>query len=367
MRMDPHDTRQQPIASVTTVAAAVAPHRSFAKRFFGVAARPRTYLNLIYLILAFPLGVFYFSFFVSMLATAIGTIIVWVGIPLLALTAVLWWAFAAMERYLADGLLGTHLVPGPQPWRRTVGTWPRIKAHMGAAATWKDLAFLFVKFPLGIVSLAVITAVVSIPAAFITAPFTVGWADWTSTTVKPEDRGFYIQTWHIDTVAEAIVFVPIGIVLLFAGLHVVNGLAAVWRTAAGALLETAGPGRGAAGTAPLDGGPAATLPQPPAGWTPAEAPGAPVGTASYLNVPRPGDVGYLYQGIAPSAATAQPAVAPAEVSAEADAASSPLPAPIPAVPPSARSQPTDDGPVESSAPPRRPQPPKPPIWEEDDA
>ena len=309
-----------------------APRPSLLRRFFGVATRGRTWLNILYLLLAFPLGVFYFSFFVSMLATAIGTIIVWVGIPLLALTALLWWAFAALERHLADALLGTHLAPAPTPWRNALGTWARIKAHTGCAATWKDLAFLFVKFPLGIASFVIVTVVVSVPVAFISAPLTVNWADWTSTTIAPEERGFYFQLWHVDTVAEALVFVPVGILLLFVGLHVINGTAALWRATAQALLETADP---AAMARPQDvlATAAAGSPVPPPGWTPAHAAAQP---ASYLLVPtQPGQaLPYGYAQV-----PGPPSPTPADV---------PRPETVP-----------EDRPT-------RPRPPKPAPWEDDD-
>ena len=231
---------------------------------------------------------------------------------------------------------------------------------MGAAATWKDLAFLFVKFPLGIVSLVIVTVVVSVPAAFITAPFTVSWADWTSTPVALEDRGFYIQTWHVDTLVEALVFVPIGILLLFAGLHLVNGMAALWRMAAGALLETDAARRGPAGVAdaapqaaPSDARPAAPLLQPPVDWTPHYVPGVPPPTASYLNVPQVVPTAHPLQSAAPTAVPQHVA----RTAAAAPSTSSPSLAE-----PSTSSPPPSD-----PAPPRRPQPPKPPIWEEDDA
>ncbi len=136
-------------------------------RFFGVVVRPRTWLNLLYLALAFPLGLFYFVFLVVFLSVGISLVIIWVGIFILALTAACWWAFAAFERSLADGLLGTQLVPSPQPWRRAEGTWPRIKAHFSSSATWKDLAFLFVKFPLGLLSFVVVVTLAATSLALL--------------------------------------------------------------------------------------------------------------------------------------------------------------------------------------------------------
>lgn len=50
--------------------------------FFGVVAEPRSYLNIVYLLLAFPLGTFYFVFLVTGLSLGFGLIITLVGIPI---------------------------------------------------------------------------------------------------------------------------------------------------------------------------------------------------------------------------------------------------------------------------------------------
>lgn len=360
--MDPGATTPADATPGVAPQAAGAPRPSWLRRFFGVATRGRTWLNIVYLLLSFPLGVFYFSFFVSMLSTSIGTLIVWIGIPLLALTAALWWAFAAFERHLADGLLGTRLAPAPTPWRNAQGTWSRTKAHMGCAATWKDLAFLFVKFPLGIVSFVIFTVAVSVPAAFVSAPLTVNWADWAGTPIVPEERGFYFQVWHVDTVAEALVFVPIGIVLFFVGLHVINGMAALWRAAARALLETAPPtsvaspsgvpitavaGATASATTAI---PPTPGPIPPPGWTPTYGAGpAAAQPTSYLLVPTQTGpaLPYGYAQVPGPAPAAQP-LSPAPVEEP----------PSPAEPPAHETAPESR--------PLRPRPPKPAPWEDDE-
>ena len=77
-------------------------------RFFGVVVRPQSWLNLLYLALSFPLGLFYFVFLTVCLSVGISLVIIWVGIFILGLTAACWWAFAAFERSLADAFLGTR-------------------------------------------------------------------------------------------------------------------------------------------------------------------------------------------------------------------------------------------------------------------
>src|SRR6476659_10025237 len=87
--------------------------------FLGAPFRLRTYTNLLYLLLAFPLGLAYFVFLAVGLTTGI-------GLPILALTFAGSWAFAAFERQAAILLLGADvppMLPPPSPAQRTA--WQR--------------------------------------------------------------------------------------------------------------------------------------------------------------------------------------------------------------------------------------------------
>ena len=73
--------------------------------FFGVVAEPRSYLNIVYLLLAFPLGTFYFVFLVTGLSLGFGLIITLVGIPILLLVLSGSWVLCRFERQVAITLL----------------------------------------------------------------------------------------------------------------------------------------------------------------------------------------------------------------------------------------------------------------------
>ena len=49
--------------------------------FFGVIAEPQSYINILYLLLAFPLGIAYFVFLVTGISVGAGLIIIWVVFP----------------------------------------------------------------------------------------------------------------------------------------------------------------------------------------------------------------------------------------------------------------------------------------------
>src|ERR1700755_1185031 len=121
--------------------------------FFGAPFRLRTYTNLLYLLLAFPLGLAYFILLAVGLTLGFGLTIVWVGLPILALVFAGSWAFAAFERQAAILLLGADvppMLPPPSPMARTA--WQRAGDFFSNPVTWKGMGFLLLKFPLGIVS-----------------------------------------------------------------------------------------------------------------------------------------------------------------------------------------------------------------------
>jgi hypothetical protein len=214
------------------------PRRSWVDRIFGVVARAQTWKNMVYLALAFPLGLFYLVFLVVGLALGVGLVIIWVGLPILAVVVLAWWAFAGFERLQAEHLLGVRTAGRLAPWEGGDTWWQRVKRHLGDAGTWKDLAFLFVKFPLGIVSLVIVTLVVGVPAALISAPLYYRYVDWTTNGVY--HHGINMGAWHVDTLPEALLLVPIGLVVLIAGLHLANAFARFSGILAGALLDETG-------------------------------------------------------------------------------------------------------------------------------
>ncbi|HZD55859.1 MAG TPA: sensor domain-containing protein [Anaerolineales bacterium] len=192
-------------------------------RFFGVIARGSTYLNLLYVLLAFPLGLFYFIFLVVGLSLGFSLLIILVGILVLLIVFAGWLAFGAFERQLAIWLLREDIPPMTPPKLRnrpaeSAVSWNGFVAYLANPVTWTSLVYLFVKFPLGILSFVVSVAALSITAVFITSPLTFPF-------LQPEVWFTWNSLWKIDTLGDALIAFVIGLALLFISLHVLNGLA----------------------------------------------------------------------------------------------------------------------------------------------
>jgi hypothetical protein len=201
--------------------------------FFMAPFRLLTYTNLLYLMLAFPLGVAYFVFLVAGLAAGFGLTIVWIGIPLLALVFAGSWAFAAFERQMAIHLLGAGIspmipliLPAPDGEARTA--LQRAGDFFGNPSTWKGMGFLLLKLPLGLVSFVAVVTMLATSAAFLLAP--VAWM-WGGLDIDVDGLAF-----QVDSIGGVWACALLGLGLLFLSLNLLNALALVWRGTATVLL-----------------------------------------------------------------------------------------------------------------------------------
>ena len=200
---------------------------STSKRFFGVIGEPQSYVNIFYLLLAFPLGITYFVFLVTGISVGASLIIIWVGVPILTLVLAGSWAMCQFERILAVSLLKEDIPRkiGGRPTaaddlnlssveRLIIGTWRRLKSHLTNRLTWTGIIYLFLKFPLGIGSFVMVVVLVSVTGALASAPFYY-WVD----------DGIELGVWQVDVVWEALILTLASIPLAFISLHLMNGAA----------------------------------------------------------------------------------------------------------------------------------------------
>lgn len=193
-------------------------NKSLFDQFFGVIARGQTYLNFVYLFLAFPLGLIYFIFLIVGLSVGIGTIIIWIGLAILALTIAGWWLMAGFERVMAINMLKVDIPPmTTTKLEKATTTLDKLGAYLSNPVTWKGLAYLLVKFPLGTLSFVVLTTLTVTTVVLLTAPIVFPF-------FNPVVE-FWNTTLVVDTMAEASVCFVIGLALLFVSLHIFNGLA----------------------------------------------------------------------------------------------------------------------------------------------
>lgn len=177
---------------------------------FGVFVRPQTYLNLVYLYLAFPLGIAYFVFIVVGLSMGFGLIITLFGAPLLVLTIVATWLLSSFERELANRLLKEEIPPILQVDLLGLTLLNKLKALLSNPVTWTGLLYLIVKFPIGVASFVLATLLLTGSGALLAAPIYYRWSV------------INFGIWRVDSFGEAIILVPVGVVMAIVTPHVLN-------------------------------------------------------------------------------------------------------------------------------------------------
>jgi hypothetical protein len=182
----------------------------------------QSYLNLLYVLAAFPLGLFYFVYLVSGLSLGISLSIIWVGVPLLLLVGAGWWLMASFERYMAIHLLKEDVSEMSLPANPTDDLWTRFKTYFSNPVTWKSLLYLFIKFPLGLATFVVLAVMVTLTLGLLSMPFTYQHVELF------QGISFGFGVWQIDSLFDALLAALVGLILWPVTLHLTNGLAWVY-------------------------------------------------------------------------------------------------------------------------------------------
>ena len=199
----------------------------------SVIRRQQTYLNALYLLLSFPLGIAYFVFLVTGLSVGFGLLVIWVGVPILALVLAGSWVLTRLEQATTSRMLKLDIPAIAFPRisdplsagdagglsiteRVFVRTWRQFKAHLSDRLTWTGMLYLFLKFPVGVASFVIVVTLASLTAALLGAPFYYWVGD-----------GINFGAWRVDELWEALILMLVGVSSLFISLHLFNAIAYV--------------------------------------------------------------------------------------------------------------------------------------------
>jgi signal transduction histidine kinase len=140
--------------------------------FFIEPFRLRTWRETVYALLALPLGVLFFSLFLTLLTTSLSLIVMIVGLPLLALTLWLSRAAARGQREIVGAVLAVPIperpaVPAPagQAW------WRRLLDPLLDLSAWRGLVYLLLfSFPVGLGLFLAAVVLWSVALTLLTSP-----------------------------------------------------------------------------------------------------------------------------------------------------------------------------------------------------
>lgn len=179
----------------------------------------RTWMRTGYLLLSVLTGTLWFIILPTLIAFGVGTLLIWVGAVILAALPLLWRYGARAERRLVSVLLGVRIDSPYRPIPRG-SVFTRARVVAADPATWKDLAYLLVLFPVGTLWCALVSAFWGWGLTLLTAP---GYF-----YALPEERIWWLGLDRIappiDSWPRAVAACAVGAVLTVAAPYVVRGL-----------------------------------------------------------------------------------------------------------------------------------------------
>jgi Putative sensor len=171
---------------------------------------------LLHHLLGLPLGTAYFCWLVTGLSLGLGLAITLAGIPLLTAVLASVRPLMAGERALANELLDARLPALPlAPSGK--GLLGRLAAYWTDGPTWRGLAYLLARFPVGTFTFCVAVTAYATALYGIAAPLIA--------PLSAIDLGF----WRVNTVLEGLTLVPLGLLALVAAAWLSEGMAAMSR------------------------------------------------------------------------------------------------------------------------------------------
>jgi hypothetical protein len=192
------------------------------RRIFGVLNEPQSYRSIGYLLLGLPLGTIWFAVLISGLSVAISTLVVaLLGIPVMIGIWNLTRWFANAERDLVSVLLDQDLPLAPIAAPMSGNMWPRFRTMTSDRYRWRELAYLMLRFPVGIATFTVAVTAVAVP-------FLIAWAPFADQTLGKHPFGEWALSSRMEDVAStswSFFLVPLGFAMLIGSFHLMNALA----------------------------------------------------------------------------------------------------------------------------------------------
>ncbi|GAB3314426.1 sensor domain-containing protein [Luteimonas notoginsengisoli] len=193
------------------------PRKSLAGRFFGIAADPRAYAALFYMVLALATGVFYFTWVAVGISLSAGFAALIIGIPFLILFLGSIRMLSLLEGRIVEVMLGERMPRRPLYGNRGRPLMQRIKDMFLDPRTWSTVLYFLAMLPLGIVYFTLAASLVVVSVSLVLAPL----------AMLP---GVHVNLWMfgMDVPAQAPWILPVlsvvGVLLLFATLHLARGV-----------------------------------------------------------------------------------------------------------------------------------------------
>ena len=192
--------------------------------FFGVYLEGRTYLNLLYLILLLPLGIFFFTYAVTCFSTFAGLIPIFVGIILLYFFLLSMPYLMYAQTWLSDIFVGVKSKPRKITFPKEGTTLQKASASLKNKSIYTSFLYmLIIAMPLGIITFTITITLISTAIGLMFS--------WVNLIIEYIIEGqVFSEAWYHVLPGGFWIFLyvvtPIfGFLLLTASLHLTNRMA----------------------------------------------------------------------------------------------------------------------------------------------
>jgi uncharacterized membrane protein len=190
--------------------------RSLSGRFFGVYADSRAWGALLYMLIAFVTGVFYFTWAVTGLSLSISLSVFIFGLPLAILFLLSVRGLALLEGRLVEALLGVRMPRRPLFTQHGLKWLDRLKQLLMDKHTWLSILYMIIQFVLGTIYFVLFTVILSFSLSLIAIPFLQEYLH--EAFINVGNKLYYIPTWSYP------LFVLGGLLLWTIYMHAARGV-----------------------------------------------------------------------------------------------------------------------------------------------
>ena len=197
------------------------PRKTAMGKFFGVAADPRAYAALFYMLLSLATGIFYFVWAVTGVSLSLGLSILIFGLAFAVLFFGTVRVLSLVEGRIIEVMLGERMPRRPVYADRGKPVMTRIKEMFTDPRTWSTLLYMVLMLPLGIVYFTTAVTGISLSLACMVAPVALALRE----VGFINDGGIYLddQLFLPPIIALPFTFL-LGVFLLFGMLHLARGV-----------------------------------------------------------------------------------------------------------------------------------------------
>jgi hypothetical protein len=182
---------------------------------------------LAYLVMNLPVGIASFVFVVTTVSVGVSTVIIWVGLAVLAAAVFGMRGMASLERLRVHAMLGTYVASPYRP-APDKGRWlSRVKDP----ATYKDMAYLLLMLPIGIAEFTISVVLWSVGLYLAFLPAYWSWV--------PDEWQMVLwnhQVVSVDSWLGTLPFAGLGVLVLAFAVIVTKGLGTLHARYARAML-----------------------------------------------------------------------------------------------------------------------------------